>query len=705
MKNYAFFLIMLCSSFLFNRYQKDELVKISQNEEDGYVILTVLPENSETPVLFSVDNTNKTGAIFFETSEGKSWLKGEPLEINSGSDNFQGVWKIEERTVYVRFQENNGKCTFCFEANPADGIYKWGMNIAASEKEYFTGLFERVVDGDQKESWKKGISEAMDLRGQEADMIIKPTLSLYCPFYLSSLGYALFINGYWPGHYDICKSNPDLVSIEFEGSSISGVIYTSDTPAEIVKAHSLHVGPTIVPPKWAFLPWRWRDNHTNLDTYYDSTPAGAPYNSMVVEDILMMEALDIPCSVYWVDRPWAVGTHGYADFEWDPDRFPEAEKMIEWIHSKDMKFLLWIAPWVTGDMKTIAEQKGYSLPMKNTHHNVDSSNAALLDFTDPDACEWWQINGIEKMLKQGVDGFKLDRSEETVPETRDIVLHDGRTSREVRNEYPVLYVKTVHESCKKIHGNDFVLIPRAGYTGSSRYSGFWGGDIGSPPEGLRAAIIAVQRSSILGFPIWGSDIGGYWQGDLDREICARWLAFGCFNPIMEFGPTEDRAPWNMDTEPRYDTTLIAIWRLYAKIHTSLADYSHNLAKEANKTGMPIVRPLFLEFPEQKECWNDWQTFLYGPDILVSAIWQKGIAKQSVYLPAGCKWRDAWNTNRLYDGGQYLEVKTPIYKIPVFLRENSEIELGDLNTLYLESLKLASEIPNLQKLENIHFNEN
>jgi alpha-glucosidase (family GH31 glycosyl hydrolase) len=363
-----------------------------------------------------------------------------------------------------------------------------------------------------------------------------------------------------------------------------------------------------------------------------------------------------------------------------------------------MKFILWIAPWVTGNMKNIAEENGYSQPMKNTHHNVKSSNAALLDFTNQEAISWWQTNGIEKMLKQGVDGFKLDRAEETVPETRDIILSDGRTAREVRNEYPVLYVKAVNESCKKIRGNDFVLIPRAGYTGSSKYSGFWGGDIGSPPEGLRSAIIALQRCAIIGFPVWGSDIGGYWQGDLDREVCARWLAFGCFSPIMEFGPTEDRAPWNMDSEPNYDTTLIAIWRLYAKIHASLATYSHTLAKEANETGMPIVRPLFLEFPEQEESWNDWQTFMYGSDILVSAIWQKSISKHSCYLPQGINWIDAWDKEKLYEGGQYIEIETPIYKIPIFLRENSNIDLGDLEDTYKKSVEIASQIPILQELE-------
>jgi len=302
------------------------------------------------------------------------------------------------------------------------------------------------------------------------------------------------------------------------------------------------------------------------------------------------------------------------------------------------------------------------------------------------------------MLKQGVDGFKLDRAEELVPETNDIILNDGRTAREVRNQYPVLYVKTVNEACRNIKGDDFVLIPRAGYTGSSKYSGFWGGDIGSAPEGLRSAIIAVQRCAIIGFPVWGSDIGGYWQGDLDREVTARWLAFGCFNPIMEFGPTEDRAPWDMRSEPHYDTELIAIWRLYAKIHEHLADYSYELVKEAHQSGMPAVRPLFLVYPEQKEAWKAWQSYLYGPDILVTALWEKGHTSQNVYLPEGEKWIDAWDRSVVHEGGKTIQIDTPLEKIPIFIREGSDVDLGDLNALYRESLELAKNIPDLTELE-------
>ncbi|MBN1952020.1 MAG: glycoside hydrolase family 31 protein [Bacteroidales bacterium] len=680
--------------------QSQELLDISWHGKEHRPSLMLIDGSLDAPLQFADGTAKSDGAIWFETAMGRVELKGEPWYIQNGEEEARVGWLLGSRKVLLRFTKEQGYYTFCLEAIPGDDILKWGFALNAQQDEFFTGLFERVVDGNQEESWKEGISEAMNLRGQEVDMLIKPTVSLYCPFYLSSAGYGLFMEGTWPGHYDFCKTDPERVKIEFEGSALKSRLYISRDPADIVRAHSLHVGPTIVPPRWAFLPWRWRDEHVNRTEYYDQTPVTAPYNSEVVEDVLMMEAFGIPCGVYWIDRPWAIGENGYNDFEWDPERFPEAEAMINWLHHRDMKFMLWIAPWVSGDMRIEARNKGYDQPMKY-HIGVDSANAALLDFTNPEACRWWQEKGIEKVLRQGVDGFKLDRAEETILESREIILHDGRTAREVRNEFPVLYVKTVNESCQKILGDDFILIPRAGYTGSSKYSGFWGGDIGSPPEGLRAAIIALQRSSIIGFPIWGSDIGGYWQGDLDREVFARWLAFGCFNPIMEVGPTENRAPWNMDSKPHYDTELIAIWRLYARLHARLADYTHALAQEAHETGMPLVRPLFLMYPEQEGVWETWESFLYGQDILVYALWEKGVEEVDVALPAGNRWVDAWDGN-VYEGGQTVTVETPLHKIPLFMREGSDVELGDLESLYRESLQKAKEKPDLENLERFSF---
>ncbi len=681
---------------IFMSCQQEQAVKYS-TQKNGFPEIALKTKNAKAQIVFTGNENDTVGSIYFLTQSGKTWLKGEPTSVKNNLSIFDAVWNIDGRKIDVNIENQDSIYVFSFNAIPDDDILGWGFGLAADSTEYFTGLFERTVDGVQTNSWKKGITEGMNLHGQQVDMIIKPTLSLYCPFYLSSNGYSLFVDGTWPGKYDFCKTYPNRVLVEFEGPDLSGRIYTSKKPADMVKAHSLNVGPSFVPPKWAFIPWRWRDNHVNKKEFYNGTKVTAPYNSQVVEDILMMKAYDIPCGAYWVDRPWAKEPFGYGDFDWDPERFPQAQKMINWIHSQNIRFLVWIAPWVAGNMRDVAYQKGYTQPML-PHYGVDSTKMALLDFTNKEACLWWQQNGIEKMLKEGVDGFKMDRSEETITASRDIILHDGRTSREVRNEYPVDYVRLVNESCHKIKGDDFMLIPRAGYTGSSKYSGFWGGDIGSPAEGLRTAIIALQRAAVIGFPIWGTDIGGYWQADLDREVTARWLAFGCFTPIMELGPTEDRAPWDMDSDPNYDTELIAVWRLYAKIHAKLADYSLQLAKEAHNTGMPPARPLFLTYPEQKEAWTEWQNFMYGPDILVHAIWQKGTTKAKVYLPAGDSWIDAWNPENVFEGGKFIEIETPMYKEPIFIRKGSPVDLGDLKALFEESMEIAKNKPDLKALE-------
>lgn len=645
--------------------------------------------------------------IFLETRQGKFYLKDAPLNISISKNNFSAVWSFDgEKKVTVSFIKDKDSYHIDFKASGFDNILQWGFSLGASGDEYFTGLMERTVDGEQKLSWEPGQKNAMNLRGQTVTMIVKPSVSLYCPFYISSRNYSLFVEGTWPGTYDFCKSEPNVVLITNEGPALSIILNTAKGPAELVKAHSLNVGPTIVPPKWAFGPWRWRDTHTQRKTYYDGTTVTAPYNSEVVEDVLMMKAYDIPMSIYWVDRPWAIGSNGYDDFEWDPNRFPNTTEMIKWVNNKNIRFVLWIAPWIMGDMATEAVEKGYALKGQPTSH--DELFRVHIDFTNPAAVKWWQNKGVAKVLKQGVNGFKLDRAEEFVPCDYVNRAYNGKFLREYRNDYPVMYTKATYDICKKIRGDDFILMPRAAYSNSSRYAAFWGGDIGVigkgekvVPEALRCAIIALLKSSIIGFPIWGSDTGGY-NELTDHEVTARWLGFSCFCPIMEVGPTEDRGLWDLKEEPRYDTQLIAIWRLYSKIHEKLADYSYELAKEAAKTGMPMARPLFLIYPEQKQAWNDWQTYMYGPDILVSAIWEKGKTKHSLYLPAGEKWIDAWDKEKVYSGGKNITVDAPLQKIPIFIREGSAIDLGDLNALYDESLKIAAKKPDLDKLQKLEF---
>lgn len=677
----AGFALLVCSALAASAAAQPRIVV-----EDGKPAL-VFPPAEEAPSEVRVD------ALWYETAAGRQAVPA--LEIAKGAG---GRWEArakgaDGRAVLVAVEALGVHAGLRFSAVPADGITGWGFAVEAQDGERFTGIMERVVDGPQRASWAPGLTTALDLRGQKIDMILKPTTSVYAPFYLSSRGYGLLARTDWPGVYDFAAADPKRVAISFEGPSLELKLYRG-TPATIVKAHALDAGPPFLPPRWVFQPWRWRDEHTQRPTYYDGTLVTGPFNSEVMEDVLMMEAFGIPAGVYWIDRPWAPGRLGYDDFEIDAKRLPNFEASVDWLGERGTRMVLWIGPFFQGQMEKEALEKGYNLAGQKPHPN----NYPMVDLTNPAAKAYWQ-DGVAKLLKLGVAGFKLDRAEEDIPETGDFRVHDGRTIRENRNAYPAMYLKATYDVAKKHRGDDFALMPRAAFTGSSPYGVFWGGDVGGTQEGLRASIIAMQRSAFMGYPVWGADTCGYGRtSPMEQEVCGRWLAFSAFNPIMEVGPTRNVGFWNLPREPAYDAELIAIWRLYARLHDRLADYSLAQARVAHETGLPIVRPLLLVAPEAPEAWTHWQTYLYGPDLLVSPIWEKGVREQEVYLPAGQKWRDAWNPKTVHAGGRVVTVKAEPHQIPLFVRVGSKVDLGDLNREWAESKTIAAKRPDLAELD-------
>ena len=633
--------------------------------------------------------------VFYETASGRTFLPTNLLAQLRWSDFWETQLKTPDgRTLEVSRVPDGYGCNVSFVAKPDSGIQKWGVVLGATTNEYFTGLMERVVDGPQQDSWAPGITAAMDLRGETIQMLVQPTMSVYAPFYLSSRGYAVFVKGDWPGFFDVCKSDPQEVKIEFEGPRFELRFYTQMTPAQLVKAHALDAGTPFLPPKWMYSTWRWRDEIKNRPAYYDGMRVTGPFNSEFMEDVLMMKAYGIPLGIYWVDRPWGPGPLGYNDFEIDTNRLPHFATSIQWLKEQHIRMFMWIGPFFQGKMEQVALSRGYNLPGQSPASNV----YPLCDFTNPAAKKNWQ-DGVAKLLKLGVAGFKLDRGKEGVPDRGPYLVADGRSVRENHNAYPVGYLKAAYEVAEKYRGDEnFVCMPRAAYTGSSRYGVFWGGDIGGVPNGLRAEIIAVQRAAVLGYPNWGSDTGGYNQQSMSTELVGRWLEFSCFTPIMEVGPTDNHGFWDYHNPPRYDVELIALWRFYARLHARLADYSYAAAKVAHDTGMPIVRPLFLADPEAPAAWTNWWTYLYGPDILVSPVWKEGQRTQQVYLPSGNQWRDAWRPGKIYDGGETITVHAELHQMPIFLRVGSGVKLGNLDQQWNQSVSVANTRPDLVKLD-------
>jgi alpha-glucosidase (family GH31 glycosyl hydrolase) len=166
---------------------------------------------------------------------------------------------------------------------------------------------------------------------------------------------------------------------------------------------------------------------------------------------------------------------------------------------------------------------------------------------------------------------------------------------------------------------------------------------------------------------------------------------------MEVGPTNNLGFWAMNYNPSFDHEILAIWRFYSKLRMSLVDYIYDQAIVASQTGMPVARPLYLDYPEQKECWENWTSYMLGNDLLVSVVWKDGKTLQEVYLPEGETWTDLW-TNEEYKGGQTVEVNAPLHKIPVFMRKGSNLNLPVFNELYDESVKLTATQYNMNDLE-------
>ncbi len=642
--------------------------------------------------------------LFYETAQGRVPLPADmAVKLRNGVVTVAGTMP-DHRTVTLSLTPDQSGRNFSLtlSAQPADGIVKWGFAVAATKDEYFTGVMERVVDGPQAASWRPGITEAMNLRGQKIEMIVKPTTSVYAPFYLSSQGYGLFMQTDWPGRYDFCVTDPARVKVEFEGPALSCKFYTAATPAALVQAHALDAGPPVLPPKWMYSPWRWRDENTQREKYYDGTPVTGPFNSEFMEDILLMRAYGIPCGIYWVDRPWGPGPLGYDDFEIDEKRLPNFAASVQWLKEQNIRTLLWIGIFLQGKMQTEGLAKGYTLAgqQPQTHGNYP-----VVDLSNPAAKAYWQA-GVEKLLKLGVAGFKLDRGEEDMPDDGPYKRFDGKSIRENRNPYVAMYVQALAEVARKYRGADFVAMPRAAYTGSAPYAVFWGGDIGGTPEGLREEIIAVQRSAVMGYPNWGSDTCGYNQQSVDRDLCTRWLAFSCFTPIMEVGPTKNLAFWDFPQDatrgspPVYEAGLIATWRFYARLHERLSDYAYAQAQEASRSGLPIVRPLFLVEPGAPVAWSNWWTYQYGPDLVVSPIWEKGRREQEVYLPGGVKWRDAWQPEKIYDGGQTITVHAEVHQMPFFVRDGAPVAkvIGDLNREWADAQAISQTRPDLKALD-------
>lgn len=602
----------------------------------------------------------------------------------------------EPATVTVRFL---GERTIEVTLDPPapESVTAFGERLRSPRQEAIYGLTERLRDSPlfvpgvldfALEDYAPPEVGSLDRRGETVEMKIVPTFSVYAPFFQSSRGYGLGVAGTTFGVFDLAKSDPRTIAFRFEAGTTPAArrltfhVFVGPEHATILDGYTALNGRPFVPPDWAFLHWRWRGELASGPT---ALLDGTLVNAQLAEDVGMYDTLGIPAGVYLFDRPVLTGNFGFARWEWDAVRLPNIDATLASLRSRGYHLAIWSSAWTCGsgplDNGTAAQALGYQVPGPVATPNCADLGGAsfILDPTTAAARDWWRDRMAPFMATYGIQAIKLDRGEEHIPSAATDVYADGRTGREVRNDYPRLQAQIHHDALAAAYPDgDYVVLSRPSYTGTSQWAIFWGGDIpgstnfGSGPGtdlGLRSAIISQQRAAFMGIPIWGSDTGGYYEFK-DREVFARWLAFSAFSGIMEIGGVGAHAPWAMPTEPHFDTEMIDIYRRYTRLRETLQPYIVAAAQEA-ASGMPLVRPMPFVDRRDRKLADLWDQYLFGPDLLVAPVWKVGQRSREVYLPRGT-WRSYWDPTQVYQGRRRITADASLDTIPVFVRDGAVV---------------------------------
>ncbi|HEX9017735.1 MAG TPA: glycoside hydrolase family 31 protein, partial [Anaerolineaceae bacterium] len=309
---------------------------------------------------------------------------------------------------------------------------------------------------------------------------------------------------------------------------------------------------------------------------------------------------------------------------------------------------------------------------------------AYYDATHPEARRFIWEKVRHGYYDHGVKLYWLDNDEPDINpwDPANLRFHLGN-GQEMANLYPLLNQQAFYEALKAAGETEIVSLSRSTWAGGQRYSSVvWSGDIASTFEALQAQVRAGLNMAMSGYPWWTTDIGGFHGGDITRpefrELVVRWFQYGVFCPIFRLhgyrGPSDqpiivsgaDNEVWSFGEDAYAQITPLLFLR------ERLRPYIHTHMTLASQTGLPVMRPLFVDYAQDLRCQAVEDAFLFGPDLLVAPVLGLGQRERSVYLPVGADWIDVWS-GACHAGGQEIQVPAPLETIPVFARAGSGME--------------------------------
>jgi alpha-D-xyloside xylohydrolase len=545
------------------------------------------------------------------------------------------------------------------------GYWRFRVRDAAS----YYGMGERFDALDHAHTVVKNLS--VDNGGVKGTSTYKPI-----PFYMSTTGYGLWLDTTGEATFDLNATDNNEIVVDVAAAKLRIVLFSGPQFPTILGNFTAQAGRAVVPPYWAFAPWKARDYHQN--------------DAQVKEDVDKTRALGLPASVILIDSPWAAT---YNDYKFNPKQFEDAPGMVKYVHDNGFKLVLWHTPWINsrsdppgeagfaGKIAPLAENYQFAADQNLFVKNANGSTyvgrwwkgeGSLIDFTYPKAKQWWQ-DQVRQAIAAGADGFKDDDGEGNF--FGEVKFADGSDARVMRNKYSVLYNNAMEELIQKDLKGNGVLFSRSVTVGANGIGFLWGGDNEasfSPLNGLPTVVTAGLGAGMSGMPLWTADLGGY-LGIADTpnaRLLERWTEYAAFSPLMEVMSSKNIGPWDFDANgPAGSHEALDIYRKYAVLNMSLFPYRYAAAQEAAKTGMPILRALVLNYQDDARARTTKDEYLFGPDFLVAPVIDEG-TQRAVYLPPGA-WVDYW-TGKPEAGGQVVVADAPVDTIPVWVRAGAVV---------------------------------
>lgn len=502
---------------------------------------------------------------------------------------------------------------FCFVKRGSDNARRINPVFTLTADEMIFGCGESAT-GLNKAGQKVNLF-VTDPQGPETDQMYKPI-----PFFMSNRGYGMFMHTSAPVTCDFGATYIGLNKMFMGDENLDLFVFFGE-PKDILDEYTDLVGKPGMPPLWSFGTWMSRITYFSEKEGYD-VAANIRKNKY-------------PCDVIHFDTGW-FDVDWQCDYKFSENRFQNPQQMLKDLRSQGFHVCLWQLPYFTPKNRYFSELIEKDMYVKNGNGELPYEDV-VLDFSNPETVKWYQ-DKLAGLLNIGVSAIKVDFGEAA---PLNGIYASGKSGWYEHNLYPVRYDMAVSEITKKLH-NENIMWARAAWAGSQRYPLHWGGDAATTNTGLLGTLRAGLSFGLSGFSFWSHDMGGFVKSTPEDLYC-RWIPFG-------FLTSHTRAHGAPPTEPwLYDSKLVQdVFRKSAEMKYRLMPYVYAQAKECTEKGLPMLRALFVEFPDDPGAWKVDDEYLFGSQILVAPLLESGMTGRTVYLPEG-KWID-YQTEKVYEGG-------------------------------------------------------